>query len=59
MGKHSKRVMCGDWNNEGLLVTGSEDKLITISNHNSDNAGNSLAVKAEPRDLKWMTMKTE
>jgi WD repeat-containing protein 19 len=59
MGKHSKRVVCGDWNNEGLLVTGSEDKLITISNHNSDNAANSLAVKAEPRDLKWMTMKSE
>jgi WD repeat-containing protein 19 len=46
MGKHSKKVMCGDWNNDGLLVTGSEDKLITISNHNSDNAANSLAVKA-------------
>ena len=59
MGKHSKKVICGDWNNDGLLVTGSEDKLITVSNHNSDNAANSLAVKAQPRDLKWMTMKTQ
>ena len=59
MGKHSKKVTCGDWNNEGLLVTGSEDRLITISNQASDNAANSLAVKAEPRDLKWVTMKTE
>lgn len=59
MGKHSKKVMCGDWNSEGLLVTGSEDKLITISSHTSDNAANSLAVKSEPRDLKWVTMKTE
>ena len=59
MGKHSKKVMCGDWSSEGLLVTGSEDKLITVSSHTSDNAANSLAVKAEPKDLKWMTMKTE
>ena len=58
MGKHSKKVICGDWNSEGLLVTGSEDRLITISSHTSDNAANSLAVKAEPRDLKWVTMKT-
>ena len=34
MGKHSKKVTTGDWNDEGLLVTGSEDKIITISNHN-------------------------
>lgn len=46
IGKHSKKVITGDWNDEGFLVTGSEDKMITISNHNSDNAGNSLAVKA-------------
>ncbi len=46
MGKHSKKVLCGDWNNEGLLVTGSEDKIITISSHTSDNAANSLAVKS-------------
>ena len=59
MGKHSKRVVCGDWNSEGLLVTGSEDKLITVSSHTSDNAANSLAVKAEPHNLKWVTMKTE
>ncbi len=58
MGKHSKKVICGDWSNEGLLVTGSEDKLITISSHTSDNAANSLAVKAQPQNLKWVTMKS-
>lgn len=35
MGKHSKRVTTGDWNDEGLLVTGSEDKIITVSSHTS------------------------
>ncbi len=58
VGKHSKRILCGDWNNEGLLVTGSEDKTITISSHTSDTAASSLAVKYEPRDLKWITMKS-
>jgi len=23
MGKHSKRILAGDWNSEGLVVTGS------------------------------------
>ena len=45
MGKHSKKIISGDWNEDGLLVTGSEDRIITISNHTSDNAGQSIAVK--------------
>jgi len=36
MGKHSKKIISGDWNNEGLLITGGEDKIMTISNYNSD-----------------------
>lgn len=59
MGKHSKKVIAGDWNNEGLLVTGSEDKIITVSTHTSDNAGNSLAVKSTPYNLKWINMKND
>ncbi len=59
MGKHSKKVISGDWNNEGFLVTGSEDKIITISTHTSDNAGNSLAVKHTPYNLKWVSMKND
>jgi WD repeat-containing protein 19 len=59
MGKHSKKVIAGDWNNEGFLVTGSEDKIITISTHTSDNAGNSLAVKYTPYNLKWVSMKND
>lgn len=46
MGKHSKRIFTGDWNDDGLLVTGSEDKIITISSHTSENVGNSIAVRA-------------
>jgi WD repeat-containing protein 19 len=46
MGKHSKRIVTGDWNQDGLLskllsifyflVTAGEDKIFTISNYNSD-----------------------
>ena len=46
MGKHSKRVISGDWNGDGLLVTGSEDKIITVSSHTSDNVANSIAVRS-------------
>ena len=57
MGKHSKKVISGDWNEEGLLVTGSEDKIITVSNHTSENVGNSIAVRSEPHNIKWITVK--
>jgi hypothetical protein len=30
--KHGKKVTYGDWNAEGLIITCSEDKLLTISN---------------------------
>lgn len=46
MGKHSKKVLAGDWNDDGLLVTGSEDKTITISSYKSENVGNTIAVRA-------------
>ncbi len=59
MGKHSKKVISGDWNSDGLLVTGSQDKIITISTHTSDNAGNSLAVKNTPMNLRWISMKND
>ncbi len=44
MGKHAKKIISGDWNKEGflsiwfkiMLVTGGEDKILTISNYNSD-----------------------
>jgi hypothetical protein len=31
--KHGKKVTIGDWNKDGNLITGSEDRLVTVSNH--------------------------
>ena len=36
MGKHAKKIISGDWNKDGLLITGGEDKILTVSNYNSD-----------------------
>jgi len=51
VGKHAKKVITGDWNKEGLLITGGEDKILTVSNFNSDTMADSVSVKMEPRNI--------
>jgi WD repeat-containing protein 19 len=51
--KHGKKVTHGDWHPEGLLITCSEDKLLTISNQQGDTVQDSFIVKAEPTQIKW------
>lgn len=41
------------------VVTGGEDKLITVSNHTSETVFESFAVKSEPKGLKWVLPKFE
>ncbi|EAR82687.2 WD40 repeat protein (macronuclear) [Tetrahymena thermophila SB210] len=59
MGKHSKKITTGDWNDEGLLITGSEEKVLTVSSHNSDSKGESITVQHEPSNLQWARQKTD
>lgn len=40
-------------------MTGSEDKIITVSNYNSDTVHESVSVKLEPRNIKWANPKTD
>ncbi len=47
--KHGKKVTYGDWHSEGIIVTCSEDKLLTISNSTGDTVQDSFIVKAEPQ----------
>jgi len=59
MGKHSKKITTGDWNDEGLLITGSEERVLTVSSHNSDSKGETVTVKMEPRNVQWARSKTD
>jgi len=58
VGKHSKEVISGDWNDD-LLVTGGKDNMITISKVNGDTARQSLILKGPPQDLCWARQKTD
>jgi WD repeat-containing protein 19 len=51
--KHGKKVTYGDWGQDGLLITCSEDKLLTISNKAGDTVQDSFIVKGEPWQIKW------
>mmetsp|Transcript_17772 Transcript_17772/g.12707 ORF Transcript_17772/g.12707 Transcript_17772/m.12707 type:complete len:201 (+) Transcript_17772:326-928(+) len=51
--KHGKKVTFGDWHRDGILITCSEDKLLTVSNHQGDTIQDSIVVKGEPAQIKW------
>ncbi|CAK84014.1 unnamed protein product (macronuclear) [Paramecium tetraurelia] len=59
MGKHSKKIISGDWNNEGYLITSGEDKFLTVSNYNSETMFESIPVKAEAKNVVWSRSKTD
>mmetsp|Transcript_21815 Transcript_21815/g.33755 ORF Transcript_21815/g.33755 Transcript_21815/m.33755 type:complete len:177 (+) Transcript_21815:257-787(+) len=51
--KHGKRVTDGDWSSEGLLISCSQDKMLTVSNHQGDTPFDTFILKAEPSNVKW------
>ncbi|CAD8104509.1 unnamed protein product [Paramecium primaurelia] len=59
MGKHSKKIISGDWNNEGYLITSGEDKFLTVSNYNAETIFESIPVKAEAKNVLWSISKTD
>lgn len=59
MGKHAKKVTTGDWNDEGLLITGGEDKILTVSNHTSESKSESMSLNHEAKFVKWARQKTD
>ena len=52
MGKHTKRIRCGAWNQEGRLVLGSDDRQVTVSRNNGDTV-KQLVIKSEPLEVKF------
>lgn len=55
--KHGKKVTLGDWNKEGSLITGSDDRLLTVSNHQGDSLHESFIAKADLVQVKWCPYK--
>lgn len=47
----------GDWNKEGNLITGSEDRLVTVSNHQGDTMHESFIAKGDITNIKWCPYK--
>ena len=55
--KHGKKVTCGDWNREGNMITGSDDKILTVSNSTGDTIHDSFIVRGEIDGVKWCPYK--
>ena len=57
VGKHSKKVLYGDWNGSGEILTGAEDKMLVVSNTTGDAVGQTTFIKGAPTDIKWLPKK--
>lgn len=58
LGKHSKRITCGGWSQEGLLALGSEDKSLSINNAEGDTL-RIINLRAEPSHVQFSEMKLD
>lgn len=50
-------MTCGDWNREGNLISGSDDKILTVSNSTGDTIHDSFIVRGEINQVKWAPYK--
>jgi len=55
---HSKQVVTGEWNDEGNLATGAEDKTLSVTNRVGEVILQGATLKAEPKRIKWARQKT-
>ena len=53
IGKHSMRVIAGDWSHDDLLITGSEDRTLTVSTLTGDTIPQTSQIKAQPLKINW------
>ncbi|KAL0273759.1 UNVERIFIED_CONTAM: hypothetical protein PYX00_006365 [Menopon gallinae] len=58
LGKHSKKITCGAWSRDNILVLGSEDKTVTINNSEGDTL-KTLSMRAEPSQITFSDMKLD
>lgn len=55
---HSKAIICADWNDEGNLVTGDENRSLCVISKTGELLLKNAIMKAEPKMLKWARQKT-
>lgn len=58
IGKHTKKITCGAWNNDNLLALGSDDKTLSISNIDGDTL-RVVSLRAEPSIMCFSEMKLD
>ncbi|XP_076021576.1 WD repeat-containing protein 19 [Genypterus blacodes] len=58
LGKHTKRITCGCWSSQNLLALGSDDRSLSISNHEGDTI-RQTTLRQEPADVYFSMMKTD
>ena len=56
IGKHTKRITCGEWSKEGLLALGSEDHTITITSAEGDPI-RQAPIRGNPLNIQFSEMK--
>lgn len=57
--KHGKKVTDGDWSADGLLISCSTDKMLTVSNSLGDTPFDSYICKGEPTNIRWCPVQDE
>ncbi|XP_050543310.1 WD repeat-containing protein 19 isoform X2 [Daktulosphaira vitifoliae] len=58
LGKHSKSIICGEWNRNNILALGSKDQTVSISNVEGDTL-KIITLRGEPSNIKFSKMKSD
>ena len=51
--KHSKKVTCGEWNHSDLLCTGSDDKMLIVSDMLGNSVVETVLLPVAPIKIVW------
>jgi WD repeat-containing protein 19 len=55
---HTKAVCSADWNDEGNLATGDENKSLSVTNRMGEPVLQNASLKADPKMIRWARQKT-
>jgi len=58
LGKHTRSITCGAWNRQNLLVLGSEDHCLTVSNSDGDTL-HQVSLRGSPSNVQFSDLKSD